>query len=67
MGSTYAEIYGHFDFNSTPLAILGTKAKQTSSYAIRRQSRWYGGPYMHKYRNYCVFVDTTYSEQKQHS
>ena len=69
--SVYVERYEHFDFNSTPLAILGKKAvifetvaQQTPSYENYRQSRWYVCPCMHKHQNYCVFVEATYPEQE---
>ena len=54
----YVELNSCFDFNSSPLAILGTKtvifetvAQQTSSYVNHGQGGWYIGPYMHKYLN----------------
>lgn len=64
--SAYAELHGHFDFNSTPLGIPGTKAvifesvaQRPSSFADHGKEGWYVGPCMIKYRNYKVYVNAT--------
>ena len=68
--SAYAELQGHFDFNSTPLAILGSVAvifetvqQRTTSYADHGKRGWYIGPSMLKYRNYSVYVTGTKGER----
>jgi hypothetical protein len=56
----------HFDFNSTPLGIIGTKAvifesvdQRPSSFADHGKEGWYVGPCMIKYRNYKVYINAT--------
>jgi hypothetical protein len=54
----YAELYGHFDFNSTPLGIPNTRAvifysrqlanKQPTSFSDHGKEGWYIGPCMNK-------------------
>jgi hypothetical protein len=69
--SAYAELHAHFDFNSTPLGIPGTKAvifesvsQRPSSFADHGKEGWYIGPCMHKYRNYRVHVTATRAERE---
>ena len=69
--SAYAELHGHFDFNTTPLGILGTQAvifeavsQRPSSFADHGKEGWYIGPCMHKYRNYKVYVNATRAERE---
>lgn len=61
--STYEELFGTFDFNATPLALIGaqpiiyqTSGNYTIAYINHGKKGWYIGPYMDKYRNYCVYI-----------
>ena len=69
--SAYAELHGHFDFNSTPLAILGSRAviyepvsRRTTSFADHGKEGWYIGACMLKYRNYRVYIPATRGERE---
>ena len=63
--SSYAYLFGNFDFNKTPLAPLGTKvvvhlkANKRASWNYHGQEAWYIGPSMEHYRCVkCYFPDT---------
>jgi hypothetical protein len=69
--SAYAELHGHFDFNSTPLGIPGTKAvifesvsQRPSSFADHGKTGWYIGPCINKDRNYRVYVTATRADRE---
>ena len=64
--SAYAQIFGHFDFNATPLAPCGMKAiiyekkaQRTSTWADHGRHGWYVGPEAQHYRNYKIYVTST--------
>ena len=67
--SAYAQVYGNFDFNRTPLAPPGTKAiihekpSQRKSWDKHGQLGWYIGPAMEHYRCYKVYVNKTNAER----
>ena len=64
--SAYEELKGTFDFNTTLLAPLGTKAvlyvpaavRQTT-YSDHRKLGWYVSPVLEKYRNYAIWMEET--------
>ena len=60
------QVFGIFDFNSTPLAPLGTqtipyepKAQRKSTFASHGVLGWYIGPAPDYYRNYKIYVPAT--------
>ncbi|KAL7503294.1 hypothetical protein ACHAXN_001247 [Cyclotella atomus] len=63
--SAYAVLNGHFDFNRTPLAPVGTKAlvfldsKHRKSFQTKALDVYYSGPAMMHYRNYQFFIPET--------
>ena len=63
--SAYSQPEGIFDFNRTPLALLGMKAivhertKQRGAWASHGQRGFNIGPAPHHYRHYSIFVITT--------
>jgi hypothetical protein len=63
--SAYAQLFGSFDYNKTPLAPLGTNAviherpQQRRTFGDHGREGWYIGPAMHHYRHYTIFVTTT--------
>ena len=63
--SSYAYLFGNFDFNRTPLAPVGTKVLSHSKPAQRRSwdyhgvQGWYIGPSMEHYRCVKCFFPTT--------
>jgi hypothetical protein len=67
--SAYAQVFGSFDFNRTPLAPPGTrvlvheKPDVRQSWDPRAIDAWYIGPAMHHYRCYNVFIWGTKSER----
>ena len=63
--SAYAYLFGHFDFNATPLAPPGTRillhlkpAKRTS-WGFHGEEGWYIGPSLEHYRCVKCFMPTT--------
>ena len=63
--SSYAYLFGNFDFNKTPLAPLGTKvvvhlkSDKRTSFSYHGQEAWYIGPSMEHCRCIkCYFPDT---------
>jgi hypothetical protein len=67
--SAYAQVFGAFDFNKTPLAPPGTrvlvheKPDVRQSWDPRALDAWYIGPAMHHYRCYRVYIWGTQSER----
>jgi hypothetical protein len=67
--SAYAQVFGAFDFNKTPLAPPGTrvlvheKPDVRQSWDPRAIDAWYIGPAMTHYRCYRVYVWGTNSER----
>jgi hypothetical protein len=67
--SAYAQVYGHFDFNRTPLAPPGIKVlihKEPSTlgtWSPHAVSGWYLGPAMQHYRCYRVWAQATRAER----
>ena len=67
--SAYAQLYGAFDFNRTPLAPPGTrviaheKPKQRGTWAPHGVDGWYIGPAMNHYRCYRIQITKTNSER----
>jgi hypothetical protein len=65
--SAYAQIFGSFDFNRTPLAPPGTKVvvhvkpDKRQSWAPHGNTGWYTGPAMEHYRCYQIYVTKTQS------
>ena len=63
--SAYEAIYGHFDFNKTPLAPIGTKAlifddpAARTSWAPHGTDGYYVGPAKKHYRNLRFWIPTT--------
>ena len=64
--SAYAQVFGQFDFNATPLAPLGTRAiifeersTRPTTFADHGAKGWYIGPCLQKYRNYKVWTIKT--------
>lgn len=67
--SAYAQLFGNFDFNRTPLAPPGTrilshdKPANRASWATHGEEGWYLGPAMEHYRCYRVFIIKTKAER----
>jgi hypothetical protein len=67
--SAYAQVFGAFDFNKTPMAPPGTrvlvheKPSIRGSWDPRAIEAWYIGPAMKHYRCYCVWIWATKSER----
>ena len=67
--SSWAYIFGAFDFNSTPLAPPGTKVvvhikpHKRASWDPHGISGFYTGPAMHHYRCYTCYIPKTRSER----
>lgn len=67
--SSYASVFGNFNFNRTPLAPPGTKivfhnkATQRASWAFHGQEGWYIGPAMDHYRNITGYFPKERSEK----
>jgi hypothetical protein len=65
----YAQLFGQFDFNRTPLAPPGTrilshdKLVKRASWATHGEEGWYLGPSMEHYRCYHVFINKTKAER----
>ena len=69
--TTYAELFGQYDFNACPLAPIGTEAivfqprtTRTTSYSDHGKYGWYVGPCLKKFRNYQVYVTATKGTQE---
>ena len=67
--SAYAQLYGAFDFNRTPLAPPGTKVMvhekpdQRGTWSPHTIAGWYLGPAIHHYRCYRVWIISTRAER----
>ena len=66
--SEYSQLFGHFDFNATPLVPPGTKviihtepAKQ-ASWVMHRKESWYVGPSVSHYCCIRCFLPKTRAE-----
>ena len=65
--SSYAYLFGNFDFNKTPLAPLGTKiavhlkSDKRTSFSYHGQEAWYIGPSMEHYRCFKYYFPATRS------
>ena len=63
--SSYAYLFGHFDFNKTPLAPAGTKVlvhekpKQQNSWDYHGIEGWYLGPSLDHYRCVRCYLPST--------
>lgn len=64
--SAYTQLFGIFDFNTTPMVPIGTRAiiyedrvQRANTWANHGQRGWYVGPSMEHYRNYDIFVTKT--------
>ena len=72
--SSYAQVFGTFDFNTTPLAPLGIrgilyvdKDNRPTTFSDHGLIGWYVGPCMHKYRNYRLWTDSTHTVREHNS
>ena len=67
--SAYAQLYGAFDYNRTPLAPPGIRVLVHEKPTIRETwaphavDGWYIGPAMHHYRCFRVWIDETQAER----
>jgi hypothetical protein len=67
--SAYAQVFGAFDFNKTPLAPPGTQVLVHEKPIVRQSwdpraiDAWYIGPAMKHYRRYRVWIWNTRSER----
>ena len=67
--SAWAQVYGHFDFNRTPIGPPGThviaheKPDLRKSWATHGQDAWYIGPAVDSYRCYSVWIWNTRAER----
>ena len=65
--SAYAQVFGLFDFNATPMAPPGTRAvihvkpKKHGTWASHGEVGWYIGPAPEHYRCYTALIDDTQS------
>lgn len=63
--SAWAQVYGSYDYNRTPIAPPGTRvlAHEPSTvrgtWAPRAKEGWYVGPALDSYRCFCVWMDDT--------
>ena len=63
--SAYAQLFGQFDFNKTPIAPPGTrvlaheKPAQRASWAPHGIEGWYIGPAMEHYRCWTIYIPKT--------
>ena len=64
--SSYAYLFGNFDFNKTPLALLGTrilihaKPNKRDSRSFHGEDGWYIGPAMDHYRCITCYIPSTF-------
>ena len=67
--SAWAYLYGNYDFNKNPLALIGTrvlihlKADVRASWQNHGEDGWYIGPSMEHYRCVKCYVPTTWRER----
>lgn len=67
--SAYAQVFGNFDYNRTPLAPPGTrvlshdKPDKRASWAPHGEEGWYVGPAMEHYRCYRIFIIKTKADR----
>ena len=67
--SAYAQMFGAFDFNRTPLGPPGTKLVVYENPTVRETwaphgvDGWYNGPAMHHYRCFNTWIVDTRAEQ----
>jgi hypothetical protein len=67
--SAYAQVFGPFNFDATPLAPPGKrivtheKPKERATWAARGVSGWYIGPALEHYRCYKVYITETGGER----
>ena len=63
--SAWAQIYGHFDYNRTPIAPLGTRvlahepATTRPTWGPHAKEGWYVGPALDSYRCFTIWLDET--------
>ena len=63
--SAWAQIFGHYDYNRTPIAPLGThvlaheNASTRLSWGAHAQEGWYVGPATESYRCFTIWLDET--------
>jgi hypothetical protein len=63
--SSYVALKGQFDFNKTPLVLVGTKAlvfpdpNKRNTWQSHSINAWYVGPAKQHYRNYKFFIPET--------
>ena len=64
--SSYAYLFGNFDFNKTPLAPIGTKLvirakpNKRDSWSFHGEDGWYIGPAMDHYRCIICYIPSTF-------
>ena len=68
--SAYAQLYGPFQYNSTPIAPPGIKVllherpeQRNNSWSPHNVQGWYLGPAMHHYRQHRIWVPATNAER----
>ena len=64
--SSYAYLFGNFDFNKTPLAPIGTKLvihakpNKRDSWSFHGEDGWYIGPAIDHYRCITCYILSTF-------
>ena len=67
--SAWSQIHGHFNFNRTPIAPLGTKVlvhekpQNRASWDPHRVEGWYIGPALESYRCFKTYIPKTRAER----
>ena len=67
--SSYAYLFGNFDFNKTPLALLGTrilihaKPNKRDSRSFHGEDGWYIEPAMDHYRCITCYIPSTFKRR----
>lgn len=65
--SAYAQLFGNFDFNKTPMAPPGTlsvgheKPSNRGTWAPHGSTAWYVGPALNHYRCYTLYMPKTHA------
>jgi len=67
--STWAQVYGNYDFNTTPIAPPGIKVlvhekpENQTTWAPHAVEGWYVGPALQSYQCYQMWINDTCHEQ----
>ena len=72
--SAFAQVFGMFDFNTTPMAPLGikgvihlSKSERKTTWSDHGLEGWYIGPCLDKYRNYRIWINDSKGVREHNS